>query len=381
MSSAGCAATAVGYSAGPGYDLVTGLGTPDVYNMFLAWHAHSVAGKGTVTVTAAPSTTSITFSGTTTLTATVQGAGAGTPTGMVTFSAGDYTLDTAALNSSAVATLTLSGVQLAAGDNSITASYSGDNSYYGGAATTSVTITSATNGVPSIASVANSASYAQTYAGGGIMSVFGTNLAPATGGATTIPLPGMLAGTTADINGYNTAFYYVSPTQLNLQVPYEVAASSGANLVTLTISNNGATVSYNLDISAGAPAIFTTNAQGTGQGAILNTSYQLVDSTHPATAGSTYLQIYCTGLGAVDSTPVDGAAAPSNPPAQTIVTPQVSIGGVQVTPTFSGLAPGFVGLDQVNALVPAGIAAGSAVPVIITAGGVASNTVTIAVGP
>ncbi len=273
---------------------------------------------------------------------------------------------------------------MAAGANSITASYSGDNSFFGEAASATVTVTSPANGTPTVANVANAASYANTYAAGGILSVFGTNLAPATGNAYGVPLPTMLAGTTADVNGYSTAFYYVSPTQLNLQIPYEVAPASGQSLVTLTVNNNGATVAFSFYVSAGAPAIFTMNAQGTGQGAILNLSYQLVDASNPAIPGTTYLQIYCTGLGAVSNAPADGVqiVALSNPlPPQTTITPQVHHWRrLAVTPTFSGLAPGFVGLYQVNALVPAGITANSAVPVILSLGGVSSNTVTIAVG-
>jgi len=376
-----CTATPIGYSATVGYDQVTGLGTPDVYNLVTAWHGHSLTGKDSVSMTLAASVASVTFSGTTVLTAAVKGANGGTPTGTVAFSTGDYSLGTATLTAGGVATLTLSGVQLAVGANSITASYSGDNSYYGTAATASVTVTSPTNGTPSIGSVASSASYRQTYAAGGILSVFGASLAPATGSANTVPLPSMLAGTWATINGYNTAFYYVSPTQLNLQIPFEVAAGSGETLASLTVNNNGAAVSYGFYIEATAPAIFSTNSQGTGQGAILNTSYQLVDASHPATPGSTYLQIYCTGLGAVSNQPADGAAAPSDPLAQTSATPQVTIGNLQAKVSFSGLAPGYVGLYQVNALVPAGVTAGSAVPVVISVGETTSNTVTIAVGP
>jgi minor extracellular serine protease Vpr len=87
------------------------------------------------------------------------------------------------------------------------------------------------------------------------------------------------------------------------------------------------------------------------------------------------------GLGAVGNQPADGAASPSNPLAHTTTLAQVSIGGVQTAASFSGLAPGFVGLYQVNVLVPASVAAGSAVPVAVSIGGATSNTVTIAVGP
>jgi uncharacterized protein (TIGR03437 family) len=143
---------------------------------------------------------------------------------------------------------------------------------------------------------------------------------------------------------------------------------------------NGASVFFPFNVSATAPAIFTTNQQGTGQGEILdNASYLLVDASHPATPGSTYIQIYCMGLGAVTNQPADGAAALSSPLSETSTLPQVTVGGISETATFSGLAPGFVGLYQVNALVPSGVTAGPAVQVTISIGGVASNTVTIAV--
>jgi uncharacterized protein (TIGR03437 family) len=87
------------------------------------------------------------------------------------------------------------------------------------------------------------------------------------------------------------------------------------------------------------------------------------------------------GLGAVSNQPEDGAPASSTTLSQTSSTPTVTIGNLPANVTFSGLAPGFVGLYQVNALVPATVPAGGAVPVVVSLGGVASNTATIAVGP
>ena len=370
----GC--TASGYSAGPGYDRVTGLGTPNVYNLVTAWHGGSVTSKGSVTMALAASAASVTFGETTVLTATVTSASGAGPTGTVTFSTGSYALGTAALNANGVATLTLTGVQLPVGANSITAQYNGDTNYFGAAATASVTETSPTSGPPSVGGLSNAASYTQAFAPGGIVSVFGTQLAPATGVADTVPLPTILAGVWATINGIAAPLYFVSDKQMNIQIPYEVPANSTA---TLRIEN-GASVFFPFNVSATAPAIFTTNQQGTGQGEILdNASYLLVDASHPATPGSTYIQIYCMGLGAVSNQPADGAAALSSPLSETSTLPQVTIGGISETATFSGLAPGFVGLYQVNALVPEGVTAGGAVPVAISIGGATSNTVTIAV--
>jgi uncharacterized protein (TIGR03437 family) len=380
-SSRGCTATPIGYNATVGYDLVTGLGSPDVYNLVTSWHSGSVSSKESVAMKLAASAASVAFSGTTVLTATVTSTNGGTPAGTVAFSTGTNALGTATLagsGDSATATLTLSGLQLAVGSNSITATYAGDTSYYGETATAAVSITSAATGAPAIGGLANAGSYTQEFAPGGIAAVFGTNLASASASATTVPLPTMLTGTWATINGIAAPLYYVSGGQVNIQIPFEVPVNSTA---TLMVDNNGKSVFYDFKVGGNAPAIFTTNAQGTGQGAILNTSYQLVDASHPATPGSTYVQIYCMALGAVSNQPADGAAAPSNPLAEVATTPKVTIGGVDATVSFAGLAPGFVGEYQVNALVPAGVTAGSAVPVVVSVGGVASNIATIAVGP
>jgi len=104
----------------------------------------------------------------------------------------------------------------------------------------------------------------------------------------------------------------------------------------------------------------------------------LVDVSNPASAGD-ILQVYCTGLGRVTNQPPSGAAAPYNPLAVTTTNPTVAIGGVSTNVLFSGLAPGLVGLYQVNIEVPAGVPKGSAVPVVISIGGATSNTVTLAV--
>jgi len=105
----------------------------------------------------------------------------------------------------------------------------------------------------------------------------------------------------------------------------------------------------------------------------------LVDSSNPAVAGTTVLLIYCTGLGAVTNQPATGSAALSSLLSKTMTTPTVTIGGASADVQFSGLAPGFVGLYQVNAAVPAAAAKGNAVPVLLSIGGVISNTATIAV--
>jgi len=98
----------------------------------------------------------------------------------------------------------------------------------------------------------------------------------------------------------------------------------------------------------------------------------------PAQRGE-YISIFCTGLGPVANQPASGAAAKGAPLSMTVTTPVVTIGGVPAAVSYAGLAPGFVGLYQVNAQVPANAPSGTAVPVSVSVSGMASNTVTIAV--
>ena len=125
---------------------------------------------------------------------------------------------------------------------------------------------------------------------------------------------------------------------------------------------------------------------GQGQAAALNPDYsqngnpQSILSAKPVQRGS-YIQIYATGGGETDPPLLPGEAASitGNPLFLTRVQPTVTIGGQSARVLFSGMAPGYVGLWAINAEIPASVTPGPAVPMTITADGVASNTVTIAV--
>jgi uncharacterized protein (TIGR03437 family) len=223
----------------------------------------------------------------------------------------------------------------------------------------------------------SAASYAAPVAPGSIASVFGDFFVPAIT-ATQSPLPASLSGLSLQFDfGPPAPLFFASGGQVNFQVPWELAFQSQANLAATLDGQTGAVQTVNL--APYAPAIFTMNAQGSGQGAILDASNHLVDSSNPATPGSTVIQIFCTGLGTVSYQPQTGSPAPLSPLAYTGIIPTVRIGGVPADVWFSGLAPGYVGLYQVNAQVPAGLAPNRAVPVVISMEGIASNTVTIAV--
>jgi uncharacterized protein (TIGR03437 family) len=223
----------------------------------------------------------------------------------------------------------------------------------------------------------SAASYTAPVAPGSIASVFGSFFVPPLG-ATQSPLPAGLSGLSLAFGSTPPApLFYVSGGQVNLQVPWELAGQPQTNLAATL--NGSAGTAQMVNLATFAPAIFTINAQGSGQGAILDQSNRLVDVSSPATPGGTVLQIFCTGLGPVSNQPLTGSPAPSSPLSYTTTTPAVTIGGVSADVFFSGLAPGFVGLYQVNAQVPAGLAPDTAAPVVISMQGTASNTVTIAV--
>jgi uncharacterized protein (TIGR03437 family) len=164
-----------------------------------------------------------------------------------------------------------------------------------------------------------------------------------------------------------------------------VPLTSSPTSYPLSIIQGAQTVTATVQVKAFAPGLFTINAQGTGQASTVIAStgnlaapVGTTPDSRPAKQGE-YISIYCTGLGATDVTPGLGGASPSNPIARTLVTPTVKIGGIDSQVIFSGLAPGFVGLNQVNVQVPDGVTPGDAVTMVLSIAGATSNTVTIAV--
>ncbi len=232
--------------------------------------------------------------------------------------------------------------------------------------------------------IVNAASFTAGSTGvapGSLASLFGTSLGGVTAGAAQLPLPTALDNVTVRVNNLSAPLVFVSPKQINLQIPWEITAPSSATVVLNAGGVNSAPIT--LALSAANPGIFSVGQSGIGQGAILiaNTSTLAGPATiagaQPAAKGSA-VSIFCTGLGAVSASQSNGVAAP-NSLVTTVATPTVSIGGVNAPVLFSGLAPGFVGLYQVNATVPATAPSGDTVQVVLTISNVASNTVTMAV--
>jgi uncharacterized protein (TIGR03437 family) len=228
----------------------------------------------------------------------------------------------------------------------------------------------------------NTASSAgDAFAPGSIATAYGNFAGVQTVSAGSSPLPTSLGGLFLQFfDGTKAPLFFASESQVNFQVPWNrfPGTSMGTSIVSVTV-NDQTGPSMSMNIAPYAPGIFRMNAQGTGQGDILDASYRLVDSSNPVRAGVDTIQIYCTGLGAVTNQPLTGTAALSKPLALTSTLPTVTIGGAPATVLFSGLSPGTVGEYQVNVLVPAASAKGAEVPVVLEIGGARSNSVTIAV--
>jgi uncharacterized protein (TIGR03437 family) len=182
--------------------------------------------------------------------------------------------------------------------------------------------------------------------------------------ATSVPLPLMTSGVAVLVNGIVAPLYYVSPSQLNVQIPYETGPGSAV----LSVNNNGHVTAQSFQVAAAAPGIFTTTA-----GVLVPTA---------SAARGEEVAFYITGAGAVSPAISDGAAPPSSTPLADLPMPTqvttVTIGGTEASIDFIGIPWALVGVTQINVTVPTGIPTGPQ-PVVVTIGGVASPAATITV--
>jgi uncharacterized protein (TIGR03437 family) len=205
-----------------------------------------------------------------------------------------------------------------------------------------------------ISAVANTASGQPTAAPGMYLSVYGAGLAPAgtNMGSSTSPLPMSLAGVSATINGIPSAMEYASPGQVNLLIPFEVAAGTAE----LSLNNNGQIAAFTFPVSLAAPGIFV-DPDGSS----------LVAGAESAVRGGE-IAFYITGQG--DVSPMIASNTAVTPPAVTPV-PQgklsVTIGGQPAQILYGALTYYFEGLMQINVTVPTTISTGVQ-PVVVRVG-------------
>lgn len=160
---------------------------------------------------------------------------------------------------------------------------------------------------------------------------------------------------------------YASPTQINVQVPWELAGQSSAQMkVTIDFTYGNV---FTIPIALHSPAFFEI---APGEVAAEDLSYTVITPSHPAIHGNT-VTLYANGLGPVSNQPVSGDPSPTLPLAQTTTTPVVTFGTTPATTvSFSGLTPGIAGLYQINVTVPSTLAPGN-YPLTVSIGGVTSK--------
>lgn len=209
---------------------------------------------------------------------------------------------------------------------------------------------------------------------GGLISLFGANLAKTAADASGMDspvLPIIINGTDVRIGGQHVPLLYVSANQINAQVPFELAAG---NAQVFVVRSGVFSAPVSLAVRAAAPAIF---ALPSGAAVLKNQDLSLVSADNPAAAGDILL-IFCTGLGVVRPPATTGQPAPIGPIALTQAQAAVTIGGRTAEVLGSALTPGFVGLYQVAVRMPEGVPPGRQ-PIVITAADQSSNAPTMAV--
>jgi uncharacterized protein (TIGR03437 family) len=217
---------------------------------------------------------------------------------------------------------------------------------------------------------------------GSLATAYGTDLASSVAGATPLPLPTKFGGTSISIVDSSGAtslapLVYVSPTQVNFEVP--PGSAVGAAQATVT-SGDGTESTAIVNIEPVAPGVFELNAGGLAAADVIvyhaDGTYTLenvyaVNSSgaivgRPVSLGSStdqaYLVLFGTGFQAAGTAGV-----------------KVSIGGNNLPVAYAGPQGGFVGLDQANVLLPASLAGKGNVPIALTANGLVANAVNITI--
>ncbi len=226
---------------------------------------------------------------------------------------------------------------------------------------------------PIVTGAATVGSHLTTAAPGGLLSIYGLDfvkVASDLGGWRGSTLPASLNGVEVSIGGRAAPLLYVSPGQLNVQVPFET--EPGARQIVVRFDGT-ASQAASIQVATVAPFIFTYERGGI---VVRNADFSLITPENPAAAGDIVL-IYSTGLG--QTTPASATGKPAAyPPAAETATVQVTIGGRAADVVYSIAAPGFAGLYQTAVRVPAGITPGPA-RLSLSVAGVSSNETTMAV--
>jgi uncharacterized protein (TIGR03437 family) len=366
-----CVNGLVGYSAGPGYDQASGLGSPDVNNLVLQWS----------TLPAATSVVAVSydqnpvyqqhdpdakgFFWTVNITLTEEG---GVPTALTGFSINGQAQDLATVfpSSTLKANGSITGVvglKTLTVPATLTFAITGQDAS-GAQWSQSFSLPFLGPLAPiQIAGVSNAASGQLVFAPGMLMSIYGAQLAPTTQAAGAIPLLGFMGGITVTVNGFSAPLYYMSASQVNVQIPYETLPGTAR----VTVNNGPQSASFTFTVAASGVGIFAANG-----------------APVPFASGARgqTLILFITGEGLVSPFLLDGNTPPPGTPISSLPKPilpvTMTIGGLDTPIVFAGIASGLVGVTQINFRVPPDAALGVQ-PLVVKVGNSSSAPVNFTV--
>jgi uncharacterized protein (TIGR03437 family) len=233
--------------------------------------------------------------------------------------------------------------------------------------------------------VVNSASFTSPVASGSLISIFGSNLADSSS-ASSLPLPSTMGGVCVTANGTSIPLLYTSPTQINAQLPPSLVTGN-VTFAVHSMSQGSVSPGVQTKVNATAPGVFFSNLNGLKWAQLFHaTDFSLVTVDNPATRDEV-LVLYATGLGTVSPSVPSGQAGSASPLSVTTQSVQVQVGFSFYDVQFAGLAPGFVGVYQLNIYVPGDrdqgtnsnecsqqISGHCPLPVVVKVGGNSSST-------
>jgi uncharacterized protein (TIGR03437 family) len=225
---------------------------------------------------------------------------------------------------------------------------------------------------PHIAAVVSAADSKSPAAPGGLITLYGSNLSPTNLATNQIPVPTALANSCITVNGQPIPLIFVSPGQINGQMPFQAVGEE-----TVVVHTPGGTSdNFNLVVQPNAPAVFLSGQAGpqTNLPTIIRLANGLLATdSNPIHPGDTLI-IYVTGLGQTNPAGLTGYPAPGSPLASALTQTTVTIGSTNLSVGYAGLAPGEVGVYQINATVPGSVQTGLGLPLTINQG---SGTITV----
>ena len=210
---------------------------------------------------------------------------------------------------------------------------------------------------------------------GSILSIFGVNLAAQTVTGPASPMAQTLGGLTVAVSGRLLPLFFVSPGQINAQLPADMAL--GDTVVTISAEGEpDATAKFT--IVADAPGLFAQTVAGQPYALAFHADGTLITPSAPASRGEV-VTVYGTGFGPTGVPRPMGLAVPASPPmvATDPVAAQLGTAALEVQQTFA--VPGMVGVDAIQFVIGDGVASGTNAPLTVTIGGQASNALPLPV--